>query len=96
MNQWLPEGPVVVLREELSKSAHKTLDELILFFLVLGFWKGKGGNTVQGTFITLSLTIREWRNGRPGSSLIQRAWEGHQVFSHNREERFAGVLADVL
>ena len=77
LNQRLPEGPVVVLREELPKAVKKMVDELILFFLVLRFWKGKGRNAVQGAFITLSLILREWGYRRSGSQLIQWAREGH-------------------
>jgi hypothetical protein len=95
MDQRLPEGPVVVLREELPKTVKKTLDELILFFLVLGFWKGEGRDTVQGAFITLSLILREWGNGRLGSRLIQGVWKGHQIFSCNGEKRFMGTLTDI-
>jgi hypothetical protein len=95
MDQRLPEGPVVVLREELPKTLKKTLDELILFFLVLGFWKGEGRNTVQSAFITLPLILRERGDGRLGPRLIQRVWKGHQICSRNGEKRFIGTLTDI-
>jgi hypothetical protein len=95
LNQRFPEGPVVVLREELPKAIEKTLDEFFLFFVVLRFWKGEGRNTIQGAFITLSLMLRERGNGRFGSRLIQRVRKRHQIFSLKGEKRFIGTLTDI-